>query len=581
MKWTHFFKEFKRKDWILTALSIVFILVQVWMDLNLPAYMSRITVLLQTPGTGMQELLHAGGVMLLFALGSLVASCVTAVCVSALSFSYGGHLRSRLFHQVMQFSMTESNQFPTGSLITRSTNDITQVQSFLVMGLQVIVKAPLTAVGAIGKISGTVWQWMAVTAGGTALIIVFVVICVALILPKQKKVQALTDDINRIADANLTGMAVIHAYNAEDTAEKKFSDTNKEMTKNNLFAIHAMAFLSPSVQLILNGMTLAIYWIGAVLIGQAGSVQQAGLFANMLAFAQYATQIVNAFVTLTMIFTMIPRAVVSFRRIDEVISTEPVVKDTGTVQTSPEKGTVAFQHVDFNYPGEQKPTVRDLTFSVAKGETVAIIGSTGSGKSTAVNLIPRLYDVSSGEILVDGINVKDYPLDVLRNKIGYVPQQAVLLSGSVRSNVCYAGEASDEKIDLAMQTAQADEFVSKMDGGLDAPVMQGGTNLSGGQKQRLSIARALEKSPEILILDDSGSALDYETEHKLRECLAKNYSDTTKIVITQRIGSVRDADRILVMDEGRIVGQGTHQELLQSCEVYRQIAESQKEEAAV
>lgn len=581
MKWLNIFKEFRCKDWILMGVSIVFIIIQVWMDLNLPEYMSRITMQLQTPGTEMHAILHTGGVMMLFALGSLAASCGAAVCVSALSFSFGGNLRSRLFHQVMQFSMAESDTFSPASLITRSTNDITQVQSFIVMGLQVIVKAPLTAVGAIGKVSGMVWQWTAVTAGGAALIIVFVTVCVALILPKQKKVQELTDDLNRISDANLTGIAVIHAYNAEETAEKKFSDTNAEMTKNNLFAIRTMALLSPAVQLILNGMTLAIYWVGAVLIGQSGAVQQAGLFASMLAFAQYATQIVNAFVMLTMVFSMIPRALVSFRRIYEVIETEPSVKDGSGREAAGEKGTVEFRHVDFCYPGEEEPTVKDVTFSASKGETVAVIGSTGSGKSTVVNLIPRFYDASKGEILVDGINVKDYKLKDLRAKIGYCPQQSVLLSGTVRSNVCYGSEETDRDAEQAMRTAQADEFVEKMDGGIDAAVMQGGSNLSGGQKQRLSIARALEKSPEILIFDDSTSALDYETEKKFRKELSENYGDTTKIIITQRIGSIRDADRILVMDEGKIAGQGTHEELMQSCGVYQQIAETQREEAAI
>lgn len=577
----HLFKEFRWKDWTLTCASLVFMLIQVWMDLNLPAYMSKITMLLQTSGTGMHELLRAGGIMLLYALGSLLASCATAVCVSALSFSFGGNLRSRLFHQVMQFSMAESDTFSPASLITRSTNDITQVQSFMVMGLQVIVKAPLTAIGAIGKVSGMVWQWTAATVAGTVLIVAVVTTCVFLILPRQKRVQKLTDKMNQIADANLTGISVIHAYNAEKTAEGKFSSTNEEMTKNNLYAIRAMAVMSPAVQLVLNGMTLAIYWIGAVLIDQTGALKQAGLFSNMLAFAQYATQIVNAFVTLTMVFTMIPRVMVSSRLIDEVLKTEPSVKDEGTDRESQETGTLEFSHVDFCYPGECKPTIKDITFSASKGETVAIIGATGSGKSTAVNLIPRLYDVSSGAILVDGMDIKDYSLKALRDKIGYCPQQSVLLSGTVRSNVCYGNAAPDETVKLAMQSSQAEEFVKTMPGGLDAPVMQSGANLSGGQKQRLSVARALEKSPEILVLDDTGSALDYKTERQLRNDLSEHYPDVTKIVVTQRIGSVQDADQILVMEDGKIVGHGTHQELLQSCEVYHEIAETQKEEAAL
>lgn len=581
MKLMHFFKEFKWKDWLLTVVSIIFILIQVRMDLNLPAYMSRITLLLQTPNTGMEEIVKAGGVMMLFALGSLLASCGAAVCVSALSFSVGGSLRSRVFHQVMQFSMAESDTFSPASLITRSTNDITQVQLFMVMGLQVIVKAPLTAIGAIEKVSGTVWQWTAVTAGGAVLIVILVSICVSLILPRQKKAQKLTDNLNQIADANLTGISVIHAYNAEETAEKKFADTNAEMTKNSLFSIRTMAFLSPAVQLTLNGMTLAIYWIGAILISQSNKMAQAGLFSSMLAFAQYAEQIVNAFVMLTMVFTMIPRALVSFRRIDEVMETKPSVKDNGTLKDAPREGTLEFRHVDFCYPGEETATIKDISFSAKKGETVAIIGSTGCGKSTVVNLIPRLYDTSSGEILVDGINIKDYDLKSLRNRIGYCPQQSTLLSGTVRSNVDYGGNGDSKQADKAIKTAQADEFIKKMDGQLDATIMQGAANLSGGQKQRLSIARALEKSPEILVLDDPTSALDYQTERNFREELAKNYSDTTKIIITQRIGSIQDADRILVMDEGKIVGQGTHDELLQHCRVYQQIAETQRGEMAI
>lgn len=578
MKWNHFFREFDKKDWILTIVSILLILIQVWMDLNLPAYMSRISLLLQTPGTGMKEILSAGGKMLGFALGSLCASCITAVCVAALSYSVGGNLRQKVFHQVMKFSMDETDRFSPASLLTRSTNDITQIQTFLVMGLQVIVKAPITAIGAIHKVSGSVWQWTAVTVTGTVLIVVFVIACVSLILPKQKKVQGLTDDLNRIADANLSGIAVIHAYNAEHTAEKKFADTNEEMTENNLFAMRAMAVLSPAVQLILNGMTLAIYWIGAILISTSGTMAQAGMFSSMLAFAQYAVQIVNSFVTLTMVFTMIPRALVSFRRVDEVLETEPSVKDEGTVTDSDEKGTVSFAHVDFCYPGEKEPVLKDITFSAKKGETIAIVGSTGSGKSTLVNLIPRFHDATAGEILIDGKDIRDYSLKALRDKIGYCSQKAMLLSGTIRENVCY-GNPDGKNMDQALQVSQAEEFVEK--DGPDAMVNQGGTNFSGGQKQRLAIARALAKNPEILILDDSTSALDYETEKKFWSDLDENYRDMTKIVITQRTGRIQNADLILVMNDGRIVGQGTHEELMKTCQVYQEIAGSQEKEMAV
>lgn len=580
MKWIRLLKGFHEKEWFLTACSIVFILIQVWMDLNLPACMSDMTLLLQRKGTGINDLINTGGKMLLFALGSLCASCVTAVCVSALSSSIGGNLRKRVFHQVMQFSMAETDHFSSASLITRSTNDVTQVQTMIVMGLQVLVKAPVTAIGAIGKMSGMIWQWTAVTVIGTILIVVFVIWCVAMILPHQKKVQKLTDDLNQITDESLSGIEVIHAYNAEATVEEKFSDTNAEMTENNLFAIRTMAFLSPAVQLVLNGMTIAIYWIGAVLISETGSGAQAGLFAGMLAFAQYAAQIVNAFVSLTMIFTMIPRAAVSLKRIDEVIETQPTVKDEGKTRCTETKGTLSFEHVDFCYPPEEKPTIKDISFTAEPGETLAIIGPTGSGKSTVVNLIPRFYDPSKGEIKVDGIDIRNYSLKDLREKIGYCPQQTALLSGTVESNVLY-GSASKENMDKALQTSQSEEFVEKMDEKENAEIMQEGSNLSGGQKQRLSIARALSKSPEILILDDSASALDYETERKLRHDLSKNYPDTTKIIITQRIGSVKDADEILVMDQGKIVGKGKHEELLKTCDVYQQIAKTQSQEAAV
>lgn len=574
-------KKMRSKDWILALASIIFIFIQVWFDLSLPEYMSRITLLVQN-GSEINAILRAGGFMLLFALGSLAASCITAVCVSGLAFSYGGNLRKALFHQVMSFSMEESEEFSTASLITRSTNDITQVQSMIVMGLQIIVKAPITAIGAIGKISASVWQWTTATVIGAVIIVAVVVGCILMVIPKQKKVQILTDNINRVTRENLVGISVIHAYNAEDYVEEKFSKVNDDLTKTNLFVVQAMAFLSPTVQLIMNGMSLSIYWIGAILISQAGVTEQAGLFASMLAFAQYAVQVVNAFVMLTMIFTMIPRALVSARRINEVLDTKPAITGGRFDGCGELHGTVEFRHVDFCYPGEDKPTIKNITFHAEKGQTVAIIGATGSGKSSVINLIPRFYDVSSGEILIDGVNVKEYTLEALRNKLGYCPQQTQLLSGSVRFNVGYGfAQQGDEAISEAICTAQAEEFVQNMDGGYDADVAQGGTNLSGGQKQRLSIARALAKEPEILIFDDSFSALDYKTEKMLREDLKKNYDGITKLIVTQRIGTVRDANLILVMDKGKIVGQGTHQQLLESCEIYRQIAASQNGTEAI
>lgn len=579
-------KRLKTQELCFAVIAILFIFVQVWMNLKLPAYMGRISLLVQTEGSDLLEILKSGGMMLLFAAGSLAASCITVVCITNFATSFCGGLRSTLFHKVLTFSMGETERFSTASLLTRSTNDVTRIQIILVMGMQVLVRAPITAVGAlinIASLSGGAWQWTTATAVGVIAMTVFIIGCVALALPKQKQVQVLTDDINRITRENLTGIEVIHACNAESYAEHKFELSNEKLTGANLFSLRVMAFLSPTVQLFMNVLPVVIYWIGAALIAGAGAAEQKGLFATMIEFSQYATQVVTSFVMPIMIISMLPRTMVSVNRINEVLDTEPSIYD-GTVEqgTPGQTGTIEFRQVSFCYPDDTKPALDQISFRAKQGQTIALIGSTGSGKSSIVNLIPRLYDATQGEVLVDGVNVKEYSTKTLRDKIGYCPQKSFLFSGTVANNVAYGceeSEVTDGKISDAVAAAQASEFVEHMEKGMESFISQNGTNLSGGQKQRLTIARALMKQPEILIFDDSFSALDYKTERMLRETLKDRYSKTTKIIVAQRISTIRDADKILVIDKGHIVGNGTHEELLATCEVYRQIAASQMKEA--
>ena len=580
-------KKLTWKDFILAAVAFVFIIVQVWLSLTMPDYMSEITKLVQTKGSKMNDILIAGGKMLACALGSLLAAVCTSICASKISSNFSANLRGQVFHKVQSFSMEEIGNFSTASLITRSTNDITQVQMRIVMGLEVLLKAPIMAVWALCKISTKNWQWTASTGVAVVVLLSFVGVCVAVALPKFKKLQSLTDNLNRVTRENLTGLNVVRAYNAEGYQQKKFNDANDELTKTQLFANRTMGTMMPGIQMVMNGLMLAIYWIGAYLISNAQMFDKLTIFSDMIVFTQYAMQVVMSFMMLVMIFVLLPRASVSAKRINEVLDMPLSIKD-GTKENGIDgkKGEVEFRNVSFCYPDAEKDVIEDISFTAHKGETIAFIGSTGCGKSTVINMIPRFYDATKGEVLVDGVNVKEYTQKALRNKIGYVSQKAVLFTGSIKSNVAYGDNGTkgftDDDVKQAVETAQAKEFVDKTEGGVDAFVAQGGSNFSGGQKQRLSIARAICRHPEILIFDDSFSALDYKTDRVLRDTLRKTCADATRFIVAQRIGTIRDADKIIVLDDGKIAGMGKHNELMETCEVYRQIAYSQlsKEELA-
>jgi ATP-binding cassette subfamily B protein len=579
------FKNLGKRDWACVCGAVFFIVIQVWLDLKMPDYMTEITRLVQTEGSEMRDVLTAGGKMLICAMGSLLSAMIVAVFAASISTNFGATLRGKLFDRVQSFSMAEVGKFSTASLITRTTNDVMQVQMLIVMGLQAIIKAPVMGVWAVTKISGKSKEWMFSTAVAVALLLIIVVGGVALVLPKFRKLQKMTDELNRVTRENLTGLRVVRAYNAEEYQEAKFEKANNDLVKAHLFTGRTMAFMMPSIQLVMNGLTLAIYWVGAALIESAALTEKIGLFSDMIVFTQYAIQVVMAFMLLVMLFMIVPRASVSAKRILEVLDTPLSIED-GTVagNRNDKRGEVEFRHVSFRYPGGEEDILHDVTFTAHKGETVAFIGSTGSGKSTVVNLVPRFYDTTDGEILVDGCNVKDYTQEALRNKIGYVSQQAILFSGTVRENVAFGecGHDLDSSVVESVYTAQASEFVEKMEGGYDAHIAQGGGNLSGGQKQRLSIARAICRHPEIMIFDDSFSALDYKTDRELRKRLNTDCRDCTKLIVAQRIGTIRDADRIVVLEEGKVVGIGTHDELMETCGVYQQIAYSQlsKEELA-
>lgn len=573
-------KKLTWKDFILAAVAFVFIIVQVWLSLTMPDYMSEITKLVQTKGSKMNDILIAGGKMLACALGSLLAAVCTSICASKISSNFSANLRGQVFHKVQSFSMEEIGNFSTASLITRSTNDITQVQMLIVMGLEVLLKAPIMAVWALCKISTKNWQWTASTGVAVVVLLSFVCVCVAVALPKFKKLQSLTDNLNRVTRENLTGLNVVRAYNAEGYQQKKFNDANDELTKTQLFANRTMGTMMPGIQMVMNGLMLAIYWIGAYLISNAQMFDKLTIFSDMIVFTQYAMQVVMSFMMLVMIFVLLPRASVSAKRINEVLDMPLSIKD-GIKENGIDgkKGEVEFRNVSFCYPDAEKDVIEDISFTAHKGETIAFIGSTGCGKSTVINMIPRFYDATKGEVLVDGVNVKEYTQKALRNKIGYVSQKAVLFTGSIKSNVAYGDNGTkgftDDVVKQAIETAQAKEFVDKTDGGVDAFVAQGGSNFSGGQKQRLSIARAICRHPEILIFDDSFSALDYKTDRVLRDTLRKTCADATRFIVAQRIGTIRDADKIIVLDDGKIAGMGKHNELMETCEVYRQIAYSQ------
>lgn len=582
------FKNFRKQEVVLALFSVVFVVAQVWLELKLPDYMREITSLITTQDSAMHDILIAGGKMLLCAFGSLLVTVLVAVCASRIASNFSAIVRGKLFDKVQSFSMEEIGRFSTASLITRSTNDVTQVQMLIVMGLSIMLRAPIMAVMAILKIVDKSWQWTLSTGVAVVVLLIVVIICVSLCMPKFKRLQSLTDDINQVTRENLTGLNVVRAYNAEAYQEEKFEKVNKDLTDTHWFTSKTMAFMMPTIMMIMNGLSLAIYWIGAVLINDAQDMQEKfTLFSDMVVFSSYAMQVVMSFMMLVMIFIMLPRASVAAKRILEVLDTEPSIED-GTRDTFPvmKDGEVEFKDVSFKYPDAEEYVLDHISFSAKKGETIAFIGATGCGKSTAINLIPRFYDATEGEVFVDGVNVKEYTQEALHNKIGYVSQKAILFSGTIADNVAYGengkAPATQDDIAMAVKVAQASEFVEKKDQGYDGYVAQGGSNFSGGQKQRLSIARAIARQPEILIFDDSFSALDYKTDRILREALRKECKDATKIIVAQRIGTIRDADKIIVLDDGQIAGMGTHDELMKNCEVYQEIAYSQlsKEELA-
>lgn len=574
------FKYLRKKDWGLILLSLVFIIIQVWLDLKMPDYMSGITRLVQTEGSAMADILISGGKMLLCTLGSFAAAVVVGFLVAKIAAGLSMRLREKVYDKTMSFSMEEINGFSTASLIIRSTNDITQIQMCVTMGLQAIIKAPIMAVWAIVKIAGKGWEWTAVTGGAVLILVLMLGIIIALTMPKFKSIQKYTDNLNRVTRENLTGLRVVRAYHAENYQEARFEKANNDLTQNNLFTSRAMAFMQPGMQLLMSGLGLAIYWIGVYLIDGAIGPDKLTLFSDMVVFQQYAMQVVMAFMLLTMTLIILPRAAVSAKRVNEVLDSEEKIADGTT--TGPElyeQGEVEFKNVSFRYPDAEDYILHDINFTAHKGETVAFIGSTGSGKSTLINLVLRFYDTTEGDVLVDGVNVKEYTQEVLHNKLGYVPQKAVMFSGTVASNVTYGenGKAPAETDDIreAIDIAQATEFVEKMNGTYEATIVQGGTNVSGGQKQRLAIARAICRRPEIYVFDDSFLALDYKTDRSLRRMLREKTSGTTSLIVAQKIGTIMDADKIIVLDEGKVVGQGTHHELLKTCPVYLEIAQSQ------
>lgn len=573
-------KNLPKRNWLMMFFAIGFVVLQVWLDLTIPDYMADITALVQTDGSKMADIMAAGGKMLLCAFGSLAATVVVAIISSRIASDFSAVLRAKLFNKVQGFSMEEIGRFSTASLITRSTNDVTQVQMFVTMGFQVLIKAPILAIWAVCKISAKSWQWTFSTGVAVAVLLIVVGLCVSIALPKFKKLQELTDDINRVTRENITGINVVRAYNAEKYQESKFETANNNLTKTQLFTSRTMSFMMPGIQLIMSGLPLAIYWIGAYLINKADMMSKITLFSDMVTFSSYAMQIVMAFMMMVMVFIILPRASVAAKRINEVLDTEATIEDGDKdIKDSGIRGEIEFKNVNFKYPDAEDYVLSDISFSVKKGETLAIIGATGCGKSTVINLIPRFYDVTEGEVLVDGVNVKDYKQKELRNKIGYVSQKATLFGGTVKSNIAYGDNGKDGFMESdivdSVYVAQASEFVEKMDEGYDSYIAQGGGNLSGGQKQRLSIARAVCRHPEIFIFDDSFSALDYRTDRALRSALKKECADATKIIVAQRIGTIRDADKIIVLENGTIAGMGKHDELMKNCEVYRQIAYSQ------
>ena len=561
-------------------IALVSIVGQIWFDLTLPDYMADITQLVETPGSEMSDIWIAGGKMLLVSLGSVACAVVTGFIAARVGASFSQRLRSLEFKKVENFGPAEMNRFSTASLITRSTNDITQIQMFVAMGLMMLVKAPIMAVWAVCKIANKGLEWTFATGIAVAVLLAVIGVIMSFVMPKFKAMQRLTDNINLVARENLTGLRVVRAYNAEEYQEDKFTEANKELTETQLFTNRSMAIMMPLMNTVMNGLMLAVYWIGAYLIDAAEALDKLTTFSNMVVFSSYSIQVIMSFLLLSMVFVLWPRADVSAQRVLEVIDTDPMVADGVKTAGKPGmEGEIEFRNVSFAYPDSRQAMLEGVNFTAKKGETVAFIGSTGSGKSSLINLVPRFYDATQGEVLVDGVDVRDYTLKALRDKIGYVPQQSFLFKGTIASNVAYGDtERNDADVKTACDVAQATEFIDKKDKKYDSGIAQGGSNVSGGQKQRLSIARAVYRHPEILIFDDSFSALDFKTDRAVRDALEREAKDSTKLIVAQRIGTIMNADRIIVLDDGKVVGQGTHHELLDNCEVYRQIAESQLSE---
>lgn len=576
------FKNLKKREILGILIGIVLIVLQVWFDLTMPEYMSKITQLVQTEGSLMSDILKQGSMMLLCALGSLVSSVIVCYLAASIASSFATTIRSLIFKKIQEFGTEEIKKFSTSSLITRTTNDVTQVDMIIGLGLQMMIKAPIMAVWAILKILNKGLEWSILTGVCVVVLLTTVAIILAIVLPKFERVQKLIDKINSVTRENLTGIRVIRAFNAEKFQQNRFDDVNTNLTKTQMFNQKAFATMMPMMNLVMHSLTLGIYIIGAVLILKANMLDKIGIFSNMIVFSSYGMQVIMSFLMLSMIFMMVPRAKISAFRINEVLDEKISVTDGDFTGNTKEKGTIEFKNVSFKYPDADEYILNDISFKVNKGETVAFIGSTGSGKSTLINLIPRFYDATKGEVLVDGINVKDYKIECLNNKMGYVPQKAVMFTGTVFDNVSYGDNGkklpSKNEVEEAIRVAQGTEFVMKMDKEYNSHISSGGTNISGGQKQRLAIARAIARNPEIYIFDDSFSALDYKTDATLRKELKSYTKDATCVIVAQRIGTIMNADKIIVLDKGKCVGIGTHEYLLKNCDVYKEIALSQLSE---
>lgn len=571
-------KYLDKRQWGEAILASLFVVVMVFFDLTLPDYMSNITTLVETPGSEMGEIIEQGLLMLGCAIGSMIASCIVAYLAAKVGAGLSRTLRNEVFEKANELSKGDVSRFSSSSLVTRTTNDITQIQTLIVMGLQAIVKAPIMSVWAVAKIWNKGWQWSVALLVAVIVVVSLLVYTQIVAVPRFRSIQKLTDNLNRLCREHLVGIRPVHAYNAEQYEQERFSAANDEITNTNLVAQNAMAIMNPGMTLVNSGLTLAVYWLGAGMIASAGATEKLTTFSNMVVFTNYAMNVIMSFVMLNMVFVLLPRAQVSASRIMELINTDSSITDgEGATPAETDRGSIEFKDVTFTYPDGGARVLKHVSFKANPGEFVAIIGATGSGKTTLVQLIDRLYDATDGQVLVDGVDVRDYKLDDLHNRIGYVPQTAQLFTGTVDSNIKMgkaAVEVDDEGVKRALDISQSTSFVNDL-GGVSAPIDQGGRNVSGGQRQRLAIARTVARKPETIVFDDSFSALDYATDRALRSDLQTKCAGTTRIVVAQRIGTIRDADKIIVLDRGRVVGQGTHDELMKTCDTYREIAESQ------